>query len=149
MPRSSSRLRTGGTVAMAFLIAAASGLVLTGTAHAAADPISPDPDPGASSDPGAPADPGDPGNSSGPSTRVTAASRADVHAGPNNAEAVLSHVSPNVSYPAECWEEGGTVTVKGKTRNAWVKLQLKSGGEGYVNAIYLKGDEHGNVTNPC
>jgi hypothetical protein len=80
---------------------------------------------------------------------VTAASRADVHAGPNNGEAVVSHVAPNVSYPAECWEEGGAVTVKGKSRNTWVKLQLKSGGEGYVNAIYLKGDEHGNVTNQC
>jgi hypothetical protein len=145
MPRNSSRLRTGGSVATAFLIAAASGLVLTGTAHAQDDPISPDPDPGASSDPSAPSDP-DPSAST---TRVTAASRADVHAGPNNAEAVVSHVAPNVSYPAECWEEGGAVTVKGKSRNSWVKLQLKSGGEGYVNAIYLKGDEHGNVTNQC
>src|SRR5882724_10903600 len=140
MPRNSSRLRTGGSVAMAFLIAAASGLVLTGTAHAQDDPISPDPDPGASSDPSAPSDP-DPSAST---TRVTAASRADVHAGPNNEEAVVSHVAPNVSYPAECWEEGGAVTVKGKSRSTWVKLQLKSGGEGYVN-----GDEHGNVTNQC
>ena len=41
------------------------------------------------------------------------------------------------------------MTVKGKSRSTWVKLQLKSGGEGYVNAIYLKGDEHGNVTNQC
>lgn len=145
MPRSSSRL---GTIAMAVLVAATSGLVLTGTAYAADDdPNSPDPDPGASSDPSAPSDPGD--DPSGPATRVTAASRADVHAGPNNNEAVLSHVAPNVSYPAECWEEGGAVTVKGKSRNTWVKLQLKSGGEGYVNAIYLKGDEHGNVTTPC
>lgn len=145
MPRSRSHLRTGGAVAMAFLIAAASGLLLTGTAHAADDPISPDPDPGASSDPSAPSDPGP----SASTTRVTAASRADVHAGPNNGEAVLSHISPNVSYPAECWEEGGAVTVKGKSRGTWVKLRLKSGGEGYVNAIYLKGDEHGNVSNQC
>lgn len=140
MPRSSSRLRIGGTVTSAFLVATTSGLVMTGTAHAADHPISPDPDPGASSAPS------DPGTSA---TQVTAASRADVHAGPNNDEAVLSHVAPNVSYPAECWEEGGEVTVRGKTRTTWVKLQLKSGGEGYVNAIYLKGDEHGNVSTQC
>jgi hypothetical protein len=30
-----------------------------------------------------------------------------------------------------------------------VKLRLNSGGEGYINALYLKGNTTGNVPNHC
>jgi hypothetical protein len=82
-------------------------------------------------------------------TTVTAVSAGDVHAGPSDSKPVVSHVVRDNSYKAQCWAEGDPVTVQGVTRANWVKLQLDQGGAGYVNTVYLKGDEHGNVPNHC
>jgi hypothetical protein len=82
-------------------------------------------------------------------TTVTAVSAGDVHAGPSDGKPVVSHVVRDNSYKAQCWAEGDPVTVQGVTRANWVKLQLDQGGSGYVNTVYLKGDEHGNVPNHC
>jgi hypothetical protein len=82
-------------------------------------------------------------------TTVTAVSAGDVHAGPSDARPVVSHVVRDNSYKAQCWAEGDPVTVQNVTRANWVKLQLDQGGAGYVNTVYLKGDEHGNVPNHC
>jgi hypothetical protein len=76
-------------------------------------------------------------------------SAGDVHAGPSDARPVVSHVVRDNSYKAQCWAEGDPVTVQNVTRANWVKLQLDQGGAGYVNTVYLKGDEHGNVPNHC
>jgi hypothetical protein len=82
-------------------------------------------------------------------TTVTAVSAGDVHAGPSDGKPVVSHVVRDNSYKAQCWAEGDPVTVQGVTRANWVKLQLDQGGAGYVNTVYLKGDEHGGVPNHC
>jgi uncharacterized protein YraI len=82
-------------------------------------------------------------------TTVTAVSAGDVHAGPSDGKPVVSHVVRDNSYKAQCWAEGDPVTVQGVTRANWVKLQLDQGGAGYVNTVYLKGDEHGDVPNHC
>jgi uncharacterized protein YraI len=82
-------------------------------------------------------------------TTVTAVSAGDVHAGPSDGKPVVSHVVRDNSYKAQCWADGDPVTVQGVTRANWVKLQLDQGGAGYVNTVYLKGDEHGGVPNHC
>jgi uncharacterized protein YraI len=125
-----SKDRPNATTAGATVLVAAasaltlSGLALTGTADAAAPPAA-------------------------TTTTVTAVSAGDVHAGPSDGKPVVSHVVRDNSYKAQCWAEGDPVTVQGVTRANWVKLQLDQGGAGYVNTVYLKGDEHGNVPNHC
>lgn len=83
------------------------------------------------------------------STNVTAWAHGDVHAGPANGERVVSYVNANFSYNAECWQEGDLVNDHGISNRNWVKLRLNSGGEGWVSAVYLKGDDKGNVPNHC
>jgi hypothetical protein len=116
----------GATVLVASALAlsglALSGLALTGTADAAPPATT---------------------------TTVTAVSAGDVHAGPSDGKPVVSHVVRDNSYKAQCWADGDPVTVQGVTRANWVKLQLDQGGAGYVNTVYLKGDEHGDVPNHC
>jgi hypothetical protein len=117
----------GATVLVAAALAlsglALSGLALTGTADAAPPATT--------------------------TTTVTAVSAGDVHAGPSDGKPVVSHVVRDNSYKAQCWADGDPVTVQGVTRANWVKLQLDQGGAGYVNTVYLKGDEHGDVPNHC
>jgi uncharacterized protein YraI len=118
----------GATVLVAAALAlsglALSGLALTGTADAAPPATT-------------------------TTTTVTAVSAGDVHAGPSDGKPVVSHVVRDNSYKAQCWADGDPVTVQGVTRANWVKLQLDQGGAGYVNTVYLKGDEHGDVPNHC
>jgi hypothetical protein len=83
------------------------------------------------------------------STTVTAWAHGDVHAGPAGNERVVSYVNANFTYTAECWQQGGTVTDHGITNSNWVKLRLNSGAEGWVSAIYLRGDDKGGVPNHC
>jgi hypothetical protein len=80
---------------------------------------------------------------------VTAWTHGDVHAAPAQGERVVSYVNSGYSYTAECWQEGDLVTDHGISNRNWVKLRLNSGGEGYVNALYLKGNTTGNVPNHC
>jgi hypothetical protein len=82
-------------------------------------------------------------------TAVTAWTHGDVHAAPAQRERVVSYVNAGYSYTAECWLEGDLVTDHGISNRNWVKLRLNSGGEGYVNALYLKGNTTGNVPNHC
>ncbi|WP_436739817.1 hypothetical protein [Streptomyces sp. BBFR102] len=44
---------------------------------------------------------------------------------------------------------GGLVNDKYLSNRNWVRLQLNSGGIGYVSAICLKGDDKGNVPSHC
>ncbi|MCX3061206.1 SH3 domain-containing protein [Streptomyces beihaiensis] len=83
-------------------------------------------------------------------TMVVAWAHGNVHAdGPAVSERVVSYVNPGYSYTAQCWLEGDLVTDLGITNRNWVRLKLNSGGIGYVSAIYLKGNDKGNVPNHC
>ncbi|MFF7143977.1 SH3 domain-containing protein [Streptomyces nodosus] len=82
-------------------------------------------------------------------TMVVAWTHADVHAGPARGERVVSYVNANYSYTGLCWLEGDLVNDKGISNRNWVRLQLSSGGIGYVSAVYLKGNDKGNVRNHC
>jgi hypothetical protein len=114
------------TAAAAVLGASASVGVLTGTAEAA------------------PAPPPDT-----VTTQVTAMHPADVHTRPNGDAPVVARIVPGRAYRAECWTEGEPITMRGVTRRVWIRLRLDRGEPGYVNAIYLIGDEHAGVPTRC
>ncbi|RII09411.1 hypothetical protein DSC45_31535 [Streptomyces sp. YIM 130001] len=82
-------------------------------------------------------------------TAVVAWTHGKVHAGPALGERVVSHVNNGYSYNGQCWLEGDLVNDKGISNRNWVRLKLNSGGIGYVSAIYLKGNDKGNVPNHC
>ena len=54
---------------------------------------------------------------------------------------VVSSMFPSNSYPALCWTHGEAATDQGFTNDVWISLALKSGGIGYVSAIYLDGGD--------
>lgn len=121
-PRRGVRL----TAAAAVLGASASVGVLTGTAEAA-----PAPPPGTVT------------------TQVTAMHPADAHIRPNGDSPVVARLVRGRAYRAECWTEGDPINMRGVTRRFWVRLRLDRGEAGYVNAIYLVGDEHADVPTRC
>lgn len=84
-------------------------------------------------------------------TVVTAWAHADVKAGPSNAERTVSFVNPDFTYNAICWASGDPVTIPGSTEQnyKWVKLQLNSGGTGWVPGAVLRGNDTGGVPNQC
>jgi hypothetical protein len=61
----------------------------------------------------------------------------------------VSKVYPGETYPANCWKTGERISAEGYTNDKWVQLPLRAGGVGYVSAIYLKGDDKGNVGTEC
>ncbi|MGW3497343.1 SH3 domain-containing protein [Streptomyces sp. NPDC001020] len=83
------------------------------------------------------------------STMVVAWKHANVYAGPARGERVVSFVNNGFSYDGECWLEGDLVNDGGISNRNWVRLKLNSGGTGYVSAVYLKGNDKGNVPNHC
>jgi hypothetical protein len=121
-PRRGVRL----TAAAAVLGASASVGVLAGTAGA-----TPAPPPGIAT------------------TQVTAMHPADAHARSNGDSPVVARLVPGRAYRAECWTEGEPINVRGVTRRLWIRLRLDRGEPGYVNAIYLNGDEHAGVPTRC
>ncbi|PRY44873.1 hypothetical protein [Umezawaea tangerina] len=46
---------------------------------------------------------------------------------------------------ASCWLHGETVTDLGYTNDVWVKLERGDNVAKYVSAVYLVGDEYGNI----
>ncbi|WNV86103.1 hypothetical protein [Umezawaea sp. Da 62-37] len=46
---------------------------------------------------------------------------------------------------ASCWLHGEAVTDLGYTNDIWVKLERGDNVGKYVNAVYLVGDEYGNI----
>ncbi|MEC4020356.1 SH3 domain-containing protein [Streptomyces sp. H27-D2] len=82
-------------------------------------------------------------------TMVVAWTHGSVKAGPANGEREVSVVNKDYSYTGECWLEGDLVRDHGISNRNWVRLKLNSGGTGYVSAIYLKGNDKGNVPNHC
>ncbi|CAL9600247.1 hypothetical protein SUDANB58_05423 [Streptomyces sp. enrichment culture] len=90
-----------------------------------------------------------PEDGGGGQTTVTAWTQANVRSCASTGCGVVSTVHANETYPANCWKVGQTVTAEGYTNDKWVELPLRAGGVGYVSAIYLKGDETGNVSRQC
>ena len=85
----------------------------------------------------------------GGQTTVTAWAEANVRSCAQTTCDAVSKVYPNESYPANCWTTGQLVSDEGYTNDKWIQLPLRAGGVGYVSAIYLKGDEKGNVSREC
>jgi alkylated DNA nucleotide flippase Atl1 len=90
-----------------------------------------------------------PGAGGGGQTTVTAWAQANVRSCAATTCGAVSTVYPNESYPANCWTTGELVSAEGYTNDKWIELPLRAGGVGYVSAIYLKGDDRGNVSRPC
>ncbi|GLZ61879.1 MULTISPECIES: SH3 domain-containing protein [Micromonospora] len=80
---------------------------------------------------------------------VTAWTRANVRALPDTSSAIVSSVAAGGRYPANCWLNGELVYDYGIEHDHWVQLQLSNGKRGYVHAIYLNGDNTGNVNTYC
>ena len=151
MPTMSTRRRGATLVVAVVLTATGAGLAMTGTAQAAPAPApvpSPIPSPLPSAEPEPQPQPLPAATPYGRAS-VVAVTVGNVHTGPSSNDRVVSHVVRNNSYPAECWIEGDPVTFQGVSRRNWVRLQLVRGGTGYVNAIYLKGNDRGNITYHC
>lgn len=77
--------------------------------------------------------------------QVCAYQRANVRPGPSTEEDPVSFVVADECYPANCWTRGETISDNGVTNDVWVQLALNAGGVGYVSAVYLKGDDFGDL----
>jgi hypothetical protein len=82
-------------------------------------------------------------------TDVIAFARGAIHATPALGSGVLGHVVPGQHYTGQCWTNGDLVNDHGIANHNWVRLKLANGGTGYVPALYLKGNDKGNVPNHC
>ncbi|MEU1046797.1 SH3 domain-containing protein [Streptomyces sp. NPDC005897] len=64
----------------------------------------------------------------------------NVRSGPARSYDKVGSVAAGQPRGAYCWTRGETVSDHGYTNNVWVKLV-----EGYVSAVYLKGDAYGDL----
>ncbi|MEV0641782.1 SH3 domain-containing protein [Streptomyces sp. NPDC050619] len=64
----------------------------------------------------------------------------NVRSGPATSYDKVGSVAANQPRGAYCWTRGETITDNGYTNNVWVQLL-----EGYVSAVYLKGNEYGDL----
>ncbi|MGW2559494.1 SH3 domain-containing protein [Streptomyces sp. NPDC001514] len=71
---------------------------------------------------------------------VTPYENVNVRSGPAKTYAITGHVAAGQPRGASCWTRGQTITDNGYSNNIWVRLA-----EGYVSAVYLKGDERGGL----
>jgi hypothetical protein len=60
-------------------------------------------------------------------------------------------IDPVFTFPAGatrfglCWKHGQSITDFGITNDIWVRISLEDGLARYVSAVYLVGDERGNL----
>jgi uncharacterized protein YraI len=66
--------------------------------------------------------------------------RVNVRSGPARSYDKVGSVAAGQPRGAYCWTRGETISDHGYTNNVWVKLV-----EGYVSAVYLKGDAYGGL----
>ncbi|PTM92922.1 MULTISPECIES: SH3 domain-containing protein [unclassified Streptomyces] len=71
---------------------------------------------------------------------VTAYENVNVRSGPSTAYSITGHVAAGEVRGASCWKHGQTIKDNGYTNDVWVRLA-----EGYVSAVYLKGDQYGGL----
>ncbi|MEV1084131.1 SH3 domain-containing protein [Streptomyces sp. NPDC050211] len=64
----------------------------------------------------------------------------NVRQGPDSSTAKVGSVAAGQPRGAYCWTRGETVSDHGITNDVWVQLV-----EGYVSAVYLKGNEYGDL----
>ncbi len=64
----------------------------------------------------------------------------NVRSGPGTSYAKVGSVAANQPRGAYCWLRGETIRDHGYVNDVWVKLA-----EGYVSAVYLKGNEYGDL----
>ncbi|MBU6534748.1 SH3 domain-containing protein [Streptomyces sp. NPDC057245] len=64
----------------------------------------------------------------------------NVRSGPARSYSKVGSVAAGQPRGAYCWTHGETISDHGYTNNVWVKLV-----EGYVSAVYLKGNEYGDL----
>lgn len=64
----------------------------------------------------------------------------NVRSGPASSYDKVGSVAAGQPRGAYCWTRGETISDHGYTNNVWVQLL-----EGYVSAVYLKGDEYGDL----
>ncbi|MCZ4609896.1 SH3 domain-containing protein [Streptomyces sp. Lzd4kr] len=64
----------------------------------------------------------------------------NVRSGPARSYDKVGSVAANQPRGAYCWVHGETIIDHGYTNDVWVKLV-----EGYVSAVYLKGNEYGDL----
>ncbi|MFE6177183.1 SH3 domain-containing protein [Streptomyces sp. NPDC056464] len=64
----------------------------------------------------------------------------NVRSGPARSYDKVGSVTAGEPRGAYCWVRGEAITDHGYTNNVWVKLV-----EGYVSAVYLKGNEYGDL----
>jgi uncharacterized protein YraI len=64
----------------------------------------------------------------------------NVRYGPGTSHGRMTTVPAGQPLGAYCWTRGERITDNGYSNDVWVKLL-----EGYVSAVYLKGDEYGNL----
>ncbi|MFJ1750798.1 SH3 domain-containing protein [Streptomyces sp. NPDC088116] len=71
---------------------------------------------------------------------VTAYTNVNVRAEATTASPVTGHVAAKETRGASCWKTGQNITDNGYSNDVWVRLA-----EGYVSAVYLKGDKYGGL----
>ncbi|WP_405891207.1 SH3 domain-containing protein [Streptomyces sp. NBC_00133] len=71
---------------------------------------------------------------------VTPYENVNVRAEATTASAIVGHVKAGEPRGASCWKHGQLIKDNGYSNDIWVRLA-----EGYVSAVYLKGDERGGV----
>ncbi|MEW2549718.1 SH3 domain-containing protein [Streptomyces sp. NPDC047002] len=71
---------------------------------------------------------------------VTPYENANVRSGPATSYSITGHVTAGEPRGASCWTHGQSITDNGYTNDVWVRLA-----EGYVSAVYLKGDQYGGL----
>ncbi|MEU8728250.1 MULTISPECIES: SH3 domain-containing protein [Streptomyces] len=64
----------------------------------------------------------------------------NVRSGPARSYDKVGSVAAGQPRGAYCWTRGETISDHGYTNDVWVKLV-----EGYVSAVYLKGDAYGDL----
>jgi hypothetical protein len=82
-------------------------------------------------------------------TNVAPFAHSRIHATPALGGRVVGSVDPGHHYTAQCWTKGDLVNDHGISNPNWVRLKLPSGTTGYIPALYLQGNNKGNVPNHC
>ncbi|MEU6912532.1 SH3 domain-containing protein [Streptomyces olindensis] len=64
----------------------------------------------------------------------------NVRRGPGTSYGIITTAPAGQPLGAYCWTRGERITDNGYSNDVWVKLL-----EGYVSAVYLKGNEYGDL----
>ncbi|EGX54864.1 hypothetical protein SZN_35797 [Streptomyces zinciresistens K42] len=71
---------------------------------------------------------------------VEAYEAVNIRSQPTSSSDLVGSLPAGQPRGAYCWTRGQSISDHGYTNNVWVKLL-----EGYVSAVYLKGDEYGGL----